>query len=140
MSIETKTYIPSWLWSELEIFLVYPESKHKETLFVMEKEGYDITKFIKKNIFPVDALPISNNDYAGFKIGNIFNWNIVKLYTLLVTGKEEKRKTIDGSFLHRLDDTVVIRDAAGVICEYKISDIVRTRCSVTGRRIMFDDT
>jgi len=132
MSIETKTYIPGWLWGELQIFLVYPESKHKETLFVLEKEGYESSMFEINRIISDDVL-------TRFNIGDTIN-----LVTILVVGKGGVRNSILCGYLCRYNMEIVkaYDYAHGIVsnCNYKISDIIRIRDSMTCRRIIFDDT
>jgi len=138
MSIETKTYIPSWLWSELEIFLVYTESKHTETLFVMEKEGYDITKFIKDDMLPVNIVPFDSDIRTKFEEGGkVLSW-----VALLVKDKHGNRNTVMCVHIAReKSDTIETYGLDRCVTgKYRLRDILRIRDSIQGRRIVFDDT
>jgi len=130
MSRETKTYIPSWLWTELEIFIIYPESKHADTKFVIQKEGYDANMYANFRIVNEDV-------QTRFNIGDTIKW-----VHILVTDEDGRRDALFGTYLYRLDtETVELLDhARRLINSYKLSDIVRIRDSMNCRRIIFDDT
>ena len=129
-----KTYIPGWLWAELETFLVYPESKHKETLFVMEKEGFDMSKFAKGDIDTTDEYIETR-----FNTGDTLKW-----VTILVKTKRGRRDTIRGERWeragHLMVDLKYSYHGNKWTTKYKLSNILRIRDSITGRRLVFDDT
>jgi len=130
MSMQTKTYIPHWLWTELEKFVVHPQSKHSDTLFVIEKEGYDPSAYANFRLVKDDVV---TRLHIGDKIC---------LVHVLATDKQRKRSAKFGYWLRRLDtETLELLDwTYRVIDTYKISDIIRIRDSCTCRRIIIDDT
>ena len=136
MSIKTKTYIPSWLWTELEIFIAYPESKHKEIRFVMEKEGFDLSMLEKERFYLSMLAETDDKIFTRFQ-----ERDMLTCVLMVVLDFEGNKETVIAEYLYKTSpDTIRLIRGLGPDVVYNATDILIIRDPYTKRRIVIDDT